>query len=51
MTRELSLVLTVLNWSLEAGLWCFWLSLPLGLPEGLNKQKLKEVDVWWTVSH
>lgn len=49
--QELSLVLTMFNWALVAGLWCFRLSPPLGLPEGLNKHKLKEVDVWWTVSY
>lgn len=43
-------MLTMLNWALVAGLWCFGLFPPLGLPEGLNKHKLKEVDVWWTVS-
>lgn len=49
--QELSLVLTVLNWALAARLWCFRFSLPLGLPEGLNKHKLKDVDVWWTISY
>lgn len=52
LAQELSLVLTVLNWALAAGLWCFRLSPPRGLPEGLNnKHKLKEVDVWCTVSY
>lgn len=44
-------MLTVLNWALAARLWCFRFSLPLGLPEGLNKHKLKDVDVWWTISY